>query len=263
MAPSLQESLHSQAMGSSSTERASFATTARLLSCLVTESLVRAIFVPLQWSDCVGIGVVLKAPIATIPAHNCKQEDTLAIVLLTHAPVLKTDFESSGDPRGREIGLLDPLDMFPLVLVISKDGESSENEVWFISFCGFWFWAVLRTSLHRQLRQDVPLSAIRHVFSSPCWSFPEQIIIKELNDPLILWDSFATVVDLDPTIRSDISDELASSVRWQAYSYDHPPNAPTLLSPSIDWEQSIAEGHPTHPVRISSVPTKRLLTDED
>ena len=137
MAPSFQESLHSRAMSSSSTERASFATTARLLSCLVTESLVRAIFVPLQWSDCVGVGVVLKGPIATIPAHN-KQEDILAIVLLTHAPVLKTDFESSGDPRGREIGLLDPLDMFPLVLVILKDGESSENEVWFISFCGSW-----------------------------------------------------------------------------------------------------------------------------
>jgi hypothetical protein len=122
-------------MGSSSAERASFATTARLLSCLVTESLVRAIFLPLQWSDCVGIGVVLKAPIATIPTHNYKQGDVLAIVLLRHVPVLKTDSESSDEPRaGKEIGLLDPLDMFPSVLAISGDGESSENEVWFISF---------------------------------------------------------------------------------------------------------------------------------
>jgi hypothetical protein len=119
-------------MGSSSAERASFATTARLLSCLVTESLVRAIFVPLQWSDCVGIGVVLNAPVATIPTHNCKQEgyDVLAIVLLRHVPVLKTD--SGDEPRGKEIGLLDPLDMFPLVLVISGDGESCGDEVCFI-----------------------------------------------------------------------------------------------------------------------------------
>jgi hypothetical protein len=134
-------------MGSSSAERASFATTARLLSCLVTESLVRAIFVPLLWSDCVGLGVVLKAPVATISTHNCKQEDdVLAIVLLRHVPVLKTDCD---EPRGKEIGLLDPLDMFPLVLVISGDGESYENEVCFIyiSFCGPW--VVLRTSLHR------------------------------------------------------------------------------------------------------------------
>ena len=122
-------------MSSSSAERASFATTARLLSCLVTESLVRAVFVPLQWSDCVGIGVVLKA--ATIPAHNCKREDdVLAIVLLRHVPVLKTDFDSVSSDREhhgsgnvKEIGLLDPLDMFPLVLVISGDGESCEDEV--------------------------------------------------------------------------------------------------------------------------------------
>jgi siderophore synthetase component len=101
------------------------------------------------------------------------------------------------------------------------------------------------------------LSAIRRVFSSPCWSFPEQTIIKELNDPLALWDTFATAIDLDPATSSDISDELASSVRWQAYSYDHPPNAPTLFSPSIDWEQSIVEGHPTHPVRVPSVCTHK------
>ena len=62
-------------------------------------------------------------------------------------------------------------------------------------------------------------------------------------------------MDLDPAIRSDISDELADSVKWQAHSYDHPPNAPTLLSPSIDLEQSIVEGHPTHPVRVLSVLT--------
>jgi hypothetical protein len=57
-------------------------------------------------------------------------------------------------------------------------------------------------------------------------------------------------ISLDPVTRSDISDELANSVRWQAYSYDHPASAPTLLSPSIDWERSIVEGHPTHPVCV-------------
>jgi hypothetical protein len=148
--------------------------------------------------------------------------------------------------------------MFPLVMVISGDDEeSSENEVWFISFSvdlGLYnSEPSCAPCMLPQLRQDVLLSAIRRVFSSPCWSFPEQITIKELNDPLVLWDAFATPIDLDSATRSDISDELASSVRWQTYSYDHPPNAPTLLSPSIDWEQSIVEGHPTHPVCVSSV----------
>ena len=122
--------------------------------------------------------------------------------------------------------------------------------------------ASVRLRLHSQ-NFDAPqllLSAIRRVFSSPCWSFPEQNIIKELNDPLVLWDTFARTIDLEPATRSDISDELSSSVRWQTYSYDHPANAPTLLSPSIDWEQSIVEGHPTHPVRVSStVCTHKVL----
>jgi hypothetical protein len=116
-------------MSSSSTERAAFATTARVLSCLVTESLVRAIFIPLQWSDCVGIGVVLKPSTSTISAQNCdcySQEDVLSIILLRYVPIFKVD---SSDPHGREIGLLDPLDIFPMVLVTSLDGESDENEV--------------------------------------------------------------------------------------------------------------------------------------
>jgi siderophore synthetase component len=37
-----------------------------------------------------------------------------------------------------------------------------------------------------------------------------------------------------------------------AYSYQHPPEALSLESTSIEWEQSIVEGHPTHPVRCGS-----------
>jgi hypothetical protein len=116
----------------SSIERAAFATIARLLSCLVTESLVRAIFIPLQWSDCVGIGVILKPPTSIIPAQDSdsrsySQEDVLSIILLRYVPIFKA---GSSDPHGNEIGLLDPLDMFPLMLVISLDGDLDESEVW-------------------------------------------------------------------------------------------------------------------------------------
>ena len=120
-------------MPSSSTERAAFATSARLLSCLVTESLVRAIFIPLRWSDCAGIGAILKPPASTAPVQNSirsySREDVLSIVLLRHVPIFKAD---SSDPRGKEIGLLDPLDMFPLLLQTSldHDGDSAdESEV--------------------------------------------------------------------------------------------------------------------------------------
>ena len=117
-------------MPSSSAERAAFATTARLLSCLVTESLVPAVFIPLKSSHCVGIAVLLTPHTSTIPAHKPRyytQEDVLAIILLRGVPILKSD---SDGPCGKKIGLLDPLDMFPLVLVSSIDGHSDENEVW-------------------------------------------------------------------------------------------------------------------------------------
>ena len=115
-------------MTSSSAERASFATTARLLSCLVTESLVRAIFVPLRCPDGVGIGVVLNAPVSNIRATDCisySQGDVLAIIVFKNVPVFKHD---SNDPRGKEVGLLDPLDMSPLVLVTITHKDSDENE---------------------------------------------------------------------------------------------------------------------------------------
>jgi hypothetical protein len=111
-------------MPSSSAELTAFATIARLLSCLVTESLVRAIFIPLQWSNCVGIGVVLKPSKSTAPYS---QEDILSIILLRYVPILKP---GSRDPPGYEVGSLDPRDiMYPLLLVTSLDGDSDKNEV--------------------------------------------------------------------------------------------------------------------------------------
>ena len=101
---------------------------------------------------------------------------------------------------------------------------------------------------------------IHEALSAPGWFISPTTTMKQMNDPLILWEKFALSIDLDPAMRSDISDELASSIRWQAYSYDHPPNAPSLLSPSIDWEQSILEGHPTHPVSMSLVCGRKPLT---
>jgi hypothetical protein len=121
-------SFHSQVMPSSSAELAAFATITRLLSCLVTESLVRAIFIPLQWSNCVGIGVVLKPYKSTAPYS---QEDILSITLLRYVPILKP---GSRDLPGYEVGLLDPRDMYPLLLVTSPDGDSGENEVWLMRF---------------------------------------------------------------------------------------------------------------------------------
>ena len=46
-------------------------------------------------------------------------------------------------------------------------------------------------------------------------------------------------------------------IQFLEYSYNFPPTAPSFDDPSIVWEQSIVEGHPTHPVR-SQISSKIL-----
>jgi hypothetical protein len=92
-------------------ERAQFATTARLLSCLVTESLVRAFYQPLDTPTARGFAIILQGEVV-LDAAPLIMDDILAIVPLHHAPIFKPD---GGSLIGREIGLLDPLDMIPSI----------------------------------------------------------------------------------------------------------------------------------------------------
>ena len=71
-----------------------------------------------------------------------------------------------------------------------------------------------------------------------------------LTDAVALWDHYARNLGPDDAMRADVAEELASSVRWQTYSWEHPARPPAFEDPSIVWEQSIVEGHPTHPVRF-------------
>lgn len=95
-------------------EKAQFATTARLLSCLVTESLVHAFYQPVKALEAAGFAIILNAELPSYPERSTiRADDILAIVALHHSPVFKPD---GVDFCGKEIGLLDPLDMIPFVL---------------------------------------------------------------------------------------------------------------------------------------------------
>lgn len=43
------------------------------------------------------------------------------------------------------------------------------------------------------------------------------------------------------------------------YTYDHPKELPTFESSTIVWEQSVVEGHATHPVSFSLLSRKEIL----
>jgi len=103
-------------------DRATFVTSARLLSCLVTESLLRALYIPICGFEANGMCVILNSNISSeeLPlTQPYASEDIFAIVPLYGVPVFKHD---STDPRAKEIGLLDPLDMMPLVFEVDPRG---------------------------------------------------------------------------------------------------------------------------------------------
>lgn len=71
----------------------------------------------------------------------------------------------------------------------------------------------------------------------------------------------------DQNVMHDICIEMANSIEHQTYRYAHPsPIKLTADSPLIDWEQSIVEGHPIHPMhrmRYTVSPTQPISPSTD
>ena len=102
--------------------QAAFAVISRLLSCLVTERLLRAFYVSLtDTSRAAGIVIVLSThliseqPITDLGLH---EHDIFAMVPVHHPPIFNG---TSLSKHGQPVGLLDPLDMLP---EIYEFGES-------------------------------------------------------------------------------------------------------------------------------------------
>ncbi|CAA7267093.1 unnamed protein product [Cyclocybe aegerita] len=210
-------------------ERAKFATSARLLSCLVTESIVRAFYQPLDVPGLSGFVTIFTGDIRNDSTFN--GEDVLAIVPLHHPPVFKHDGVAV---LGQEIGLLDPLDMVPVVFeTVLEPSTDADTIAEYDQLVGL-ILAALRFGGRLELTRDQ---------------------ICKSADPISLWIKFATCYKLGEEIQQDIAKEFSSSVKWQVYSYENPPKAPLFEDSSIVWEQSIVEGHPTHPMHR----TRRFL----
>jgi hypothetical protein len=109
-------------------DRAAFATSARLLSCLVTESILRALYFQIHGFEANGVCIVLSNDVSSKPPlQQYASKDIFAVIPLYHVPIFKHD---GTDSRGKEIGLLDPLDMMPLVFEVDPNGNKPpETEV--------------------------------------------------------------------------------------------------------------------------------------
>ena len=100
--------------GTTDDQRAGFAVTSRLLSSIVTESLLPAVYIEASSARISGLCVILSPEIVDVQSETGRTlhpQDILAIVPLYHIPILK----DSAIGLARRVWLLDPLDMLPSV----------------------------------------------------------------------------------------------------------------------------------------------------
>ncbi|THH15695.1 hypothetical protein EW146_g4821 [Bondarzewia mesenterica] len=203
-------------------DRAAFAVTSRLLASIVTESLLRAFYVPVKSNLVAGVCVILSIHVISeqpILERSIRPADVFAIIPLHHAPI----FKGVAGKHGRPVWLLDPFDMLPWVYELSdrKPGDPENNDV-----------------------QNAILSSL----VPPPWELGNFTSLSQTLDPLHWWSKFAGTVMMGDDLRANLAEELASSSTWQRTVYENPPPCPNLFSPLIDWEQCLVEGHPTHPM---------------
>ncbi|KAF8506286.1 IucC family-domain-containing protein [Hysterangium stoloniferum] len=197
----------------SSADRAAFAVTSRLLSCLITESILKAVFVPIDSPNTIGACIVLSKRASdadlSLKEPYCPS-DIFVVIFLRSVPILKNRGDATIE---KEIGLMDPLDMLPWIYELDLPSTILSG---------------LPFSHHNLTTQHTTLSLSL--------------------DPLHLWNKFSAESQLIPENKDAVSQELHSSFEWQKHAYETCPTRPTLNSSSLEWEQSLVEGHPTHPM---------------
>ncbi|KAJ7510429.1 IucC family-domain-containing protein [Mycena galericulata] len=205
-------------------DHAGFAVSSRLLSCLVTESLLRALYLETKQSTAMaGILVILSTSVISeqpVITRALRPNDIFALVPLHSAPVFK---DTAPTKHGRMVGLVDPLDMIPEIFVLAEtiSGGADRDEF-----------------------RDLVLSCL----IPPPWELGWFTTLKKCTDPTELWIKFVRDVLVKDSLSEMISEELRSSFAWQLASYENPPACPSLGSAPIEWEQSLVAGHPTHPM---------------
>ncbi|KAF9448315.1 hypothetical protein P691DRAFT_669682 [Macrolepiota fuliginosa MF-IS2] len=204
-------------------QHATFAVISRLLSCLVTESLLRAYYTPLTGvPEPAGFAVILSTHLMSeqpIINRSLRAHDIFVIVPLRHAPVFG---EATTFGHGRPIGLLDPFDMVPVFYELSETSLGTN---------------------HSHLE-----NAIINCLLPPRWELGQFRGLTEVGDPVHLWRKFVDGVIIQDSLSDVIEKELLSSYEWQKLSFENPPALPSLLSAPVEFEQSLVAGHPTHPM---------------
>lgn len=156
-----------------------------------------------------------------LPSDFLNPYDIFVVVPLHHPPVLLK--EDCLHTYGRRVGLVDPLDMLPVIYEPTERSPIEDKDYLF------------------PVNRLACLTS--HISNIDC-SFTLNIA----SDPIALWRRCVEHIAVEESLRESIEKELQSSVEWQVLAYQNPPICPSLRSPPIQWEQSLLAGHPTHPM---------------
>jgi len=111
-------------------QHAAFAVTSRLLSSLVTEQILRSLYINIpDLPEISGVLVILSAHLISggpIIDRALRPNDVFALVPLRCPPVLTG---TDGSKHGRPVGLVDPLDMFPEIYECSEAASEGSGQV--------------------------------------------------------------------------------------------------------------------------------------
>ncbi|KAG5652766.1 hypothetical protein H0H81_003704 [Sphagnurus paluster] len=234
----------SSGSGSPPPQHAAFAVISRIISCLVTEQLLRGFYIPIVNNHrCTGVLVVLSTNLDSEKSIiRLRSSDIFAIVPLRQPPVFIPVDSTHNYEHGRPVGLVDPLDMLPNIFELSQTAMDPLGRVLRFALSSF------IPSFFKNTRDDALNEAILSCFVSPSWDLGSFTTLTKITNPLQLWRKYVAGVGLQDSLRIPIEKEIQSSYDYQLASYRNPPALPSLNAAPIEWEQSIVAGHPTHPM---------------
>ena len=215
--------------------RAAFATESRLLSCFVTESLLKAVFLPCRQEHLVGAALVLSFSASKRDSAPYSLADIFAVIPLRHVPIFRSGTQF-------EIGLLDPLDMLPYVYKLCGDTTYTNGDadpatkVRFIPalqipgsaallsrHSGVFepnLWKITFLAPLTEIKQpDALRKAILPALSYAIPNISNAALIPYAS-PLHLWKRFADGFNISDDMQDAVAEELSSSLAWQR-SYLH------------------------------------------
>ncbi|CAG8790438.1 17180_t:CDS:2, partial [Gigaspora rosea] len=152
--------------------------------------------------------------IFVLPENDKIDNKNIIIISMLHEPILSKDQENDSTPT--KVDFVDPWDMTAPVYQIRYDPF-----------------------------QFVSLDELKSITTRPM-NEREEISPSEFMNLLGLWMNLG-----DDKLIDKLCAELDSSVKFQEYTYKNPQPTPSLLSSSIEWEQSLIEGHALHPMHKS------------